>query len=195
MLCFGINQIFLKNYLTRIKKSDKNKIKNPIIGVIFMETCIVCKQNPIVIKKRSLCAKCYQAFRKKRGRLLTKESLYCEKAEEVRANRGEVDFIKNFFKHQYWYYQPALFRINNFSYTPDFYDGARNVFIEVVSSRQAYHQNKDKYIKFVNTYPKLGLEIRLPTGELLEETEYGKKWEYQLNNGSKLAREKNEKGL
>jgi len=41
-----------------------------------------------------------------------------------------------------------------------FYDGERNIFIEVSGSRQAYHANKDKYRLFRELFPLISLEIR-----------------------------------
>lgn len=53
-------------------------------------------------------------------------------------------------------------------YSPDFYDGNRNVFIEVIGSRQAYDQNKEKYDLMKKIFPKIKFEIRTPDGALLE---------------------------
>ena len=55
-------------------------------------------------------------------------------------------------------------------YSPDFYDGEMNVFIEVVGTRQAYSENKDKYNLLRKYYPKINFEIRLSDGSLLDET-------------------------
>ena len=88
----------------------------------------------------------------------------------------EVEFIKNFFSHSDWIHQPAQFRFDGTSYQPDFYDGYRNVFIEVAGTRQAYQQGKEKYDKFRKHYPKIKFEIRLPDGSLLNEESRNKGW-------------------
>jgi len=92
-------------------------------------------------------------------------------AEIERINHiAEIVFIKNFFDHKNWISQPAVFRMDNIKYIPDFYDGNRNVFIEVAGTRQAYHYNKAKYALFRKTYPLISFEIRFPSGEILDET-------------------------
>jgi hypothetical protein len=53
-------------------------------------------------------------------------------------------------------------------YTPDFYDGERNVFIEVAGTRQAYHENKGKYQMMKKTYSRIILEIRQVSGSLID---------------------------
>lgn len=80
-------------------------------------------------------------------------------------HRCEIDFIQNFFDHKNWTHQPAIFNLGNTKYTPDFYDAERNIFIEVVGTRQAYHSNKEKYEQFVLKFPALKFEIRTPNGE------------------------------
>ena len=74
-------------------------------------------------------------------------------------------------KHQNWIAQPAQFSLNGLRYTPDFYDGERNVFIEVSNTRQAYSANKHKYELLRKLFPKLGFEVRKPSGELLNKDE------------------------
>ena len=80
----------------------------------------------------------------------------------------EVEFIKNFFDHDDFIHQPCHFRLNNIGYSPDFYDGKRNIFIEVAGTRQAYHINKEKYELFKQIFPKLQFEIRKTDGSLLD---------------------------
>jgi hypothetical protein len=83
-------------------------------------------------------------------------------------NKRELSFARNFFTDNNWDYQPGPYYLsNNTKYTPDFLDRSRNVLIEVVGSRQAYHQNKAKYKLFANEYPDLRLEFRSSSGEEL----------------------------
>ena len=128
------------------------------------ETCIECKERPVDVKKRGLCYACYQRLRKGTG--LT--PIYV-----AIANNREFHFVKSYFTHNNWTHTPAVFYLGKTKYTPDFYDGERNVFIEVSGSRQAYHQNKAKYELFKKTFPKIKLEIRTPDGELLSKDTNG----------------------
>ena len=149
-----------------------------------METlCIKCKTSPVYIKKRGLCKKCYSvAYQKQRkGENASVGMLHYW---EIR-HGGEVEFVKNFFDHKDWIYQPATFRLNGTIYHPDFYDGERNVFIEVAGTRQAFHANLEKYQQFIKTFPRIKFEVRYTTGELipLSETEKGK---YRVPNKRNL---------
>ncbi|MCJ7482641.1 MAG: hypothetical protein MUO31_06720 [Thermodesulfovibrionales bacterium] len=92
----------------------------------------------------------------------------CRSAEERPiAFPSEIEFIRSYFTHSNWIYHPANFKVNGSKYMPDFYDGERNVFIEVAGTRQAYYNNRAKYITFAATFPKLQFEIRYPDGVLL----------------------------
>jgi len=145
-----------------------------------MELCIDCHERPIHIKKRGLCQRCYlrhhargefsQAGPPKENRYASRPTL------NKRELNGEFEFVKSYFKDGSWIYQPAIFKLNGQKYSPDFYDPARNVWIEVSSTRQAYHANKDKYQLFRELYPHLNFEIRKPTGELLNEDSRDKQW-------------------
>ncbi len=131
-----------------------------------METCKECKKGKIHYKKRGLCLSCYQKLRRER------------KLEQTTTRyESEMDFIKYYFTHSNWLYQPVIFRLKECNYTPDFYDGERNVFIEVAGSRQAYHANKTVYQLFRDTFPKLNFEIRQPSGKILDEDSKEKNWE------------------
>lgn len=132
--------------------------------------CVICKKRSVLIKKRQLCMLCYQRERKKVGSFYDKElaESYGSKAKVKHVR--EMKFIKNYFNYpNNWVYQPANFHLNGSSYAPDFYDSERNVFIEVSGTRQAYHINKEKYKLFRETFPKIVLEIRKTSGELVNE--------------------------
>jgi len=77
----------------------------------------------------------------------------------------ESEFVKSFFHHNNWYYEPVRFKFSPYPYTPDFYDVERDLFIEVVGSRQAYCKNRRKYKRFKIHYPDK-LELRKPDGSL-----------------------------
>lgn len=133
-----------------------------------MELCIECKERPVHIKKRGLCGVCYQRLRKS-GQIEAKFR-YTDNNSTVKIkHNAEIEFCRTFFDHKKWHYEPTLFRLKTELYTPDFYDAERNVFIEVVGTRQAYYQNRSKYENFREQFPKINLEIRTANGDLLDE--------------------------
>lgn len=147
-----------------------------------IEMCVTCKKEPIFIKKRGLCKRCYnRVWGRENGNgvwtptqntiLKNYNKTHCVKVVANIQHRSEILFIQNFFKHNNWVYQPAKFRLNETSYSPDFYDCERNVFIEVVGTRQAYSQNQFKYTLFRELFPKLKLEIRNAVGDLIDTEE------------------------
>ena len=132
------------------------------------DLCIKCDERPVFIKKRQLCSRCYQ--RAYLG-LIKKEKTWEPVSRVGKADRRirrEMEFVKNYFIHKNWIHQPGLFRLNGENYSPDFYDGERNVFIEVIGSRQAFHQNKEKYEKMRIFFPKINFEVRTPDGAEIE---------------------------
>ncbi len=140
-----------------------------------METeklCIKCKERPIKVKKWRRCTRCYQIYRRRIG---LKGPI--SKKERTVAWPSEIDFIRAYFTHNNWQYHPAFFRLNGGGYQPDFYDGETNTFIEVAGTRQAFHNNKEKYIIFMQTYPKINFEIRYSDGELLSDMVFHEKME------------------
>lgn len=141
--------------------------------------CIECQKKKISIKKRSLCRRCYGKFQRdnRKGFPINPIHQFTMKTVENKEVHGEIEFIKSFFSHTNWLHHPALFRLGGVNYSPDFYDGERNIFIEVSGTRQAYHFNKDKYILFRKLFPKLNFEVRKPSGELLNEDSRDKEWE------------------
>ena len=140
--------------------------------------CKKCHERPIYNKKRKLCNRCYQRVRVKGGPFINKEDHeFCEVTDRKYRAEREVEFIKNFFTHINYEHHPASFRLDGTTYSPDFYDGERNVWIEVSGTRQAYHNNKEKYKLFRESFPNLNFEIRKPSGELLNEDIHYKNWE------------------
>jgi hypothetical protein len=86
------------------------------------------------------------------------------------AHEREVRFAATFFGDKPFLYTPATFKLppgsDRATYTPDFYDVTRDVWIEVVGSRQAYFSSKGSYKSFHAMYPNLKFEIRAFTGEI-----------------------------
>lgn len=124
--------------------------------------CQECEKEPVHIKKDQLCSSCYNKKRRQKARTGVPDT------PAVRSD-GEIEFITNYFTHSNWRYQPATFNLLATTYTPDFYDCEKSLFIEVVSTRQAFHQNRQKYKLFRIMFPLLPFEIRKTNGDLLEE--------------------------
>ncbi len=127
--------------------------------------CIECKKSPIDVKKRRLCLPCYQKIRRE---LLRKNGTIEAFEFSPRLHIREMEFVKNYFTHNNWFYNPVIFRLKSCRYEPDFYDNDRNVFIEVAGTRQAFEANKLKYLDFIKTFPHIKFEIRKYTGELID---------------------------
>jgi len=63
-----------------------------------------------------------------------------------------------------FFYQPAVFHVNGIQYRPDFYIPSEMIFYEVVGSRQAFHQNRQKIDYVRQAYPFVKIEIVNPDG-------------------------------
>lgn len=136
-----------------------------------MNLCIECGERPVFNKKRNLCRICYQQYIRKGGAIKSQIGWKVKSRRIILSEKidREFVFIKNYFNHNNWVRHPATFRFDGATiYAPDFYDGERNVFIEVVGSRQAYHQNKEKYELMKSIYPKINFEIRTVDGALIQ---------------------------
>lgn len=93
---------------------------------------------------------------------------FTSRVNKIRFAR-ERKFALTFFDHDKWVHEPRFFYLSDGTkYLPDFYDARRDVYIEVVGSRQAYYGNKHKYVLFCNEYKNIQFEFRLPSGEALE---------------------------
>ena len=136
-----------------------------------IDLCINCKERPIHVKKRGLCKVCY-------GKFMYREGIDGNGGEHIKKIKysREMEFVKNYFSHKNWVYELVVFRLDGKNYTPDFYDGERNVFIEVAGTRQAYHANKESYMEFRETFPSFPLEVRTPDGQLLDEENERLSW-------------------
>jgi hypothetical protein len=115
---------------------------------------------------RGMCRKCYgHEYRKgtysggnpyKKGTTRNPSTTGLLRAEHA----SEIRFIKNYFTHKDYIYQPAMFHLGDAGrYTPDFYDPNTGAFIEVVGTRQAFHANKHKYAAFARAFPTLVLKV------------------------------------
>ena len=136
--------------------------------------CNRCKQKKVHVKKWGLCISCYNYMNKKG--LLKPESAVFDDAP-IRTECKEFIFVRNYFDHKNWTHQPATFHMNGEKYSPDFYDAERNAFIEVSGSRQAYHDNKEKYALFRKTFPKINFEVRKHDGTILDESNDRLDWQ------------------
>ena len=137
--------------------------------------CIQCQENEIAVKKQQLCLSCYGKFyrnRKKDKTSFTEQTRtgqreVCRTVLTRYEMFAEINFVKEFFTHNNWIHHPSVFHLNNVNYAPDFYDGERNVFIEVTGTRQAFHANKEKYALMGTIFPKINFEIRDNFGNLI----------------------------
>ena len=135
----------------------------------MIDICKECNERAVHIQKYGLCERCYAALRRS-GNMPTTQTP-CRHTINKQKHASEMEFVKNFFTHSDWIHHPAVFYLNEVKYTPDFYDAARNVFIEVSGTRQAYQQNKEKYQLLRQVFPQIKFEVRKTDGSLLEETE------------------------
>ena len=128
--------------------------------------CKECEKRDVKIKKHKLCLPCYQRMRSEARR--NRDTFYSHSAKQRIRFPNEMVFVRNFFDHKNWIYVPATFNLGCKTYTPDFYDGERDVFIEVAGTAQAFYNNRESYRSFVLAYPKIKFEVRLPDGQLID---------------------------
>jgi len=58
-----------------------------------------------------------------------------------------------------WVYEPTLFRFAGQHYTPDFYLPIQDVYVEVIGSRQRWHQLASKILSFRAHFPDVTLQV------------------------------------
>lgn len=58
----------------------------------------------------------------------------------------------------------GIFLVNGYEYTPDFIDRSTNTYYEVIGTRQAYHQQKDKIVALRKARPEIVLKVVRPDG-------------------------------
>ena len=93
---------------------------------------------------------------------------YDAKVNSIRFE-SEREFATTFFDHDKWVHEPRFFYLpDGAKYKPDFYDAKRDVYIEVIGSRQAFAQNKEKYISMRESFSDICLEFRFPDGSLVD---------------------------
>ena len=146
--------------------------------------CVSCKTDLVSHKKRRLCNRCYHKFWKKNqlsalpihpliplhhnllNSEIKTEPFHRHLIKEQ--NKAEILFAQNNPKV---IYQPALFRLSGRTgYAPDFYDPQQNRFIEIIGSRQRYHQLIPKLGEFRKKFPKIKLDILCGNGKLYHST-------------------------
>jgi hypothetical protein len=130
-----------------------------------------CECGERVVAK-GLCQRCYQRYHRNKGN--KEKDKYSAPTVKKYQSLAEVEFIKNYFTHKNWLYQPVIFHLPSGNYTPDFYDAVTGIFIEVVGTRQAFEDNKIKYAEFRTAFPTITLEFKNRNGEMCREDD-GKK--------------------
>lgn len=120
-----------------------------------------CGKSEVQIQKWGLCRRCYQRqIREKKDNSIILDA----KFQPIIQNASERQFALTYFRHDKWVQQPATFSLRVATYTPDFWDGAAGVFIEVVGTRAAFYANKQKYEMFHALYPSLPLRFHARNG-------------------------------
>ena len=72
----------------------------------------------------------------------------------------EKQFSKLLDKHNIaWQFPCKRFKLRATTYRPDFYLPEKDIYIEVVGSRQAFHLNKYKFVEFLKLYPTIKFKI------------------------------------
>ncbi|WP_302554104.1 hypothetical protein [uncultured Bilophila sp.] len=102
-----------------------------------------------------------------------------EKIAQIK-NDNERFFAENFFKHDKWISQPKPIDLGEYTYRPDFYDEEREIYIELVGTKQAFYQNKAKYVKTIEVLGKEKFEIRDIAGRLVDIHPTRKKCEHKF---------------
>lgn len=102
-----------------------------------------------------------------------------EKIAQIK-NVNERFFAENFFKHDKWVSQPKPIDLGEYTYRPDFYDEERDMYIEVVGTKQAFYQNKFKYLKTIKIIGSEKFEIRDIAGRIINISETHKHYEHKF---------------
>lgn len=134
--------------------------------VATTEICQKCGKEPIFVKKRGLGRKCYNAFTAELRRAKVEVSSVEDDGGHM-AFEAHLQFAAGFFGTKPFLYRAAIFRLGNKrTHTPAFYDVARDTWIDVIRTRQAYHITKDRYAELRQRFPGLKFELRRPDGSL-----------------------------
>lgn len=79
---------------------------------------------------------------------------------KIRHKREQVFLDTIADKNKTYTYQPRWFYFADGSkYMPDFYCKEDDTYIEIVGTRQAYHQNRHKYLKMESEYPHTKFQV------------------------------------
>jgi hypothetical protein len=116
--------------------------------------CSRCNRRPASLKKLVLCETCY-GYKRRHKEILIKRQI-SHPNHRKNPFQAEIEFA---LKHPNFIYQPATFRFGVYKYSPDFYDKVRNIFYEVIGTRQAFHQSKNKIKLFHEFFPYIQLRI------------------------------------
>jgi hypothetical protein len=119
--------------------------------------CTNCNQHEAKYKSRQLCYPCHRKLRQA-GMLPRIEAKSYSTIKKIKY-LAEIQFVQNYPTPKDLIYQPGQFRFNGTSYQPDFYDFKKDIFYEIIGTRQAFDANKRKIEQFRIVYPKIRLEI------------------------------------
>lgn len=127
--------------------------------------CKECNLQPAKMKRDQTCLLCYNRDRRNLIQFKGELDNSDVKSDVIRKkyqHRAEILFGQ---KHPTFSYQPAAFNLGNTKYLPDFYDPIRNVFYEVIGSRQRFQQLKGKLKRFKELFPNMKLLVCLGDGK------------------------------
>lgn len=71
-------------------------------------------------------------------------------------NRAKISFAQ---KNPTLIYQPVIFHLIGENYSPDFYDPIKNIFYEIIGTRQRFSQLFPKLEKFKEIFPNISLIV------------------------------------
>jgi len=122
--------------------------------------CVSCGKKPAIVKKTGECRLCYQKeYAKINGERVFKRTFDTKtdpRTDSKIQNRAEIQFALN---NNGLLHHPVCFHLGEGKYLPDFYDPERNVFYEVIGSRQRFHQITPKLEMFRKIFPWINLIV------------------------------------
>jgi len=86
------------------------------------------------------------------------------KIQKIRHWREQIFADKLTRQGKRFIYQPASFNVEGIQYRPDFYVPSDRIFYEVVGTRQAFNQNRQKIDLVRKTYPFIRILVVNPDG-------------------------------
>lgn len=144
--------------------------------------CSKCGERPAHNKSRLLCTRCYAASKNSASiipRIPVRKNIYGSQLSNLRnvtqPTATKLQHIAEIVFAQYhpdYIFQPAIFRLGQTRYAPDFYDPIQNQFYEVIGSRQRFNQLKQKILFFREVFPNIKLSLVCADGQPYHSTKH-----------------------